>query len=242
VDEDDFFGELKLGANLPSGYFKLTDPENAYSGHATTGAEIKASMGYHLIKTFGFVANFSYAYNPINTNTLKGFYDAELDEFLLKQYPDSDVSSSGLTTQGYFSHGVKGGIFVAIPIDKVKVDIRTMAGYYSLSRPKIDYKATLDPEMTYKVTDKKIRGSGLYYSVGADVSYKLSRKLWVSTYIKYQRSEPNVEKVPSNTTIKESGYSNTDFLNWTPKVESFVIGAGVRYTLQLKSLFRRSVF
>lgn len=226
-----FFGELVLGGAFPAGYFKLEDPGNSYSGHAQTGASIDLNAGYHIIETFGVLAKYNFSSYPINQQSMNQFYDKDLEDFLETYENSYGITSSNLSTNWYAAHGLMVGTFVKLPVFFISIDIRTMGGYYRMTRPKVEYAAEFEQEAQYVLEEQKEKGGGFFYGLEINMSYDLNPQLKLVGNLGYTRSEPDLENIHLVRTIEADNYEKSFQKSWNPQVESFSISLGVRYSL-----------
>ncbi len=228
-----FFIEASVGASSPSGYFKSNDPDNLYSGFAQIGTDFNINGGYQIIKTFGVLIKYNMLLNPVNATTINDYYTLEMEDYLDKNDPDYIINSTKANSGWYWSNSTLGGIYVTIPVDRISVDVRTLAGYLMLVKPELNYDASLNTDDKYTIKEEKTNGGGLVYKVGFSVNYIYNPNFTIYGNMGYIKAEPKTMNIKTTRTVSSIGHNDTYNKYWNPKIEIFNFSFGIRYTFTL---------
>jgi len=225
-----FFIEASVGASSPSGYFNSNDPDNLLSGFAQVGTDFNINGGYQVIKTFGVLIKYNMFLNPVNTTTINDFYTLEMQDYLDKNAPGYTINSTKVNSGWYWSNSILGGIYVTIPMDRISVDVRTLAGYLTLIKPELNYDASFNTDDKYTIKEEKTNGGGIVYKVGFSVNYIYSPNFTIYGNMGYIKAEPGIMNIKSTRTVTSIGRSNIYQKFWDPRIEIFNFSFGIRYT------------
>lgn len=117
------------GFNLPIGEYASTQANDNSAGYAKIGLHYQFTAAIPIAKSrFGVVAKAYLLSNELDENAL-------LDN-VIASYPSSYNTSWTLTIDGSQKiNSYLGGLYYTIPLNKISIDFRAMAGLYAISVP-----------------------------------------------------------------------------------------------------------
>jgi hypothetical protein len=234
-EEKTFFVEGSVGAASPSGYFNSNDPDNLLSGFAQIGTDFNINGGFQIIKTFGVMIKYNMSLNPVNKTTINDYYTSEMQDYLDKNDPGYTINSTNTKSGWYWSNSGMGGIYVTIPVDRISIDVRTLAGYLLMVKPELNYSASLNTDDQYTIKEEKKNGGGIAYNVGFSVNYMYNPNFIIFGNIGYLKAEPKIMDIQSTRTVTSVGQSNSYHKYWDPRIEIFNFSFGLRYTFTINN-------
>jgi len=184
---------ISMGAAIPQGDFKSTDPSSGDVGYAQTSFSLAFDGAYFFLPNLGLGGTVSFLNNAVNQVALRDNIIADIEE----QYPDFEIPDETYTsfTVGAWNHvNVMAGPQLTLPFGSVSVDIRALAGIVWVFPPSADfYLADPEQELDYRIYWDQSQSVQFGYDIGGGFRFDSGRdyiiKLGVdysSTKVKYQ--------------------------------------------------------
>jgi len=151
------------------------------SGFAKGGGAFMLDGGYFISKNIGIGAVLSmgsYGYNDPDTILSKGYVEAFA------------VGEVTMTVGHYKTFNFLPALYYTVPMNKLNVDFRLMAGYSGLTTPEI--KVQLEHNAEQPLIQKASSGGGLGFGAGAGMRYAFSKHVGLALRIDYLHSKPKV--------------------------------------------------
>lgn len=207
---------LSVGMLLPEGDFR-SDFEEELAGYAKTGLHLSVDVAYLFSKNVGVGMSGGYMMNGIQAEN----YTIDV----LQRLPEVTEGSleTGKWTNGYVALGP----YVALPEDKITVDLRFLAGIQFTNAPELIYTATYKES---PITDTRFGASGrsLVWVVGAGLSYPLPTFYAFSVFLKGEYvGGATALSVEQRTESADFNVVSRD--EYKQSVGGFSLGLGVRY-------------
>lgn len=171
--KDELMLGLSIGLSHPLGEFASNDYSIDENGNfqsdgqfATQGLAFDFSANYRLGYYFGFAGRILGGTNKVDTET----YTNAINKELASENLESTISSKGWGNGGAFL-----GAYLVVPLNKLYIDARIMAGYLNLFSPEIRYYIyTDDIDNSELFVREKYNAGGFSYDVGIGMKYKFS--------------------------------------------------------------------
>mgnify|MGYP002640180649 CR=1 FL=1 len=221
--KDELMLGLSIGLSQPLGEFasneySIDDEGNFQSDgqFAKQGLAFDFSASYRLGYYFGFAGRLLGGTNKVDTKT----YTDAINKELAAEKFESTISS-----KGWGNGGVYLGAYLVIPINKVYIDARIMAGYLNLFSPEIRYYIyTDDIDNSELFIREKYSAGGFSYDIGLGMKYKFSSNKFLllnGDYVASKISKENISTLNPFTQEQELVNMDIDYQNLT-----FTIGVG----------------
>lgn len=174
------------GYALPSGNFAKSDYLDLKAGFAQSGPLLSLDGAYFFKNHIGVGAVVSLANFGIkDKETLAAGY--------VEAFAVDEVT---MTVGSYKMLNVLPAVYYTLPLNKLNVDFRVMAGYTSLTMPEI--KVQLEDAADTPLIQKKSTGSGLGLGVGAGLRYQLVSHLGLALRLDYLYTKPSIDVTYEN--------------------------------------------
>jgi len=163
---------LSIGGSIPLGDFannkiSLSDEGNIETEgeFAQTGLAFDFSADYRLGYYFGFAGRILGGTNKVDLSELNDIIDQQLE---------GSNNNLIVSSKGWGNGGVYLGAYFVVPINKVYIDARIMAGYLRLFSPQYNYLLYENEELTQQYIQEKYSAGGFSYDMGLGIKYKFA--------------------------------------------------------------------
>ncbi len=169
------------GYSLPFGNFTKSDYLDLTAGFAKPGPAFSLDGAYFFNKHMGVGLVVSMSnYGIKNQDVLSAGY--------VEAFAVDEVT---MTVGSYTMLNILPAFYYTLPMDKLNIDFRLMAGYSSLTTPKIQVQ--LEDQSDTPLIQEASTGGGLCLGIGAGVRYTFYKHLGAALRVDYFNSKPSVD-------------------------------------------------
>jgi hypothetical protein len=176
-----------MGISQPMGAFAKRTAEES-SGMALRGQSMSISGGYRMAGPLGLMARYEQTYNGIDPSAM-------LEEYIQSPGDELAVSAAAGRAGQWQTRSLMAGPYVTIPIGRVSVDLRAMAGQIWATCPETCVEGKINRISTMIRTDNQ-EAKAISAGIGFTARYRVTPSVAVHVNGDYSSAAFNFNDVP----------------------------------------------
>ena len=214
------FISLSAGISQPMGTFgKLTGEQT--SGMAIRGQSMSVSGGYRLAGPLGLMARYEQTANGIDPSAMSGQYIQSAGDQL------SVTAADGRAGQ-WQTRSIMAGPYVTIPIGRVSLDVRAMAGQIWATCPETYVQGRVNRQTTMIRTDNQ-ESKAISAGIGLTARYRLTPAIALHINGDYASAAFTFADVPVETRMGSVSHQSTFTSQKSLSIATLSVGLTIQF-------------
>lgn len=214
------FISISAGITQPLGTFgQLTGEEN--SGMAIRGQSMSVSGGYRMAGPLGLMARYEQTYNGIDPTAMLGRYS---------QFAGSELTVSAAAGRAgqWQTRSIMAGPYVTIPIGRVSLDVRALAGQIWATCPETCIQGKLGSVNMMVRTDNQ-ESKAISAGIGLTARYRLTPAVALHINGDYSSAAFNFANVPVESQLGNIAQQSTTNSQKKLSMAIFSVGLTIQF-------------